>query len=132
MTKKIQDLAIKTAQAHKSDLPDDFLTTVRSKAYDAISDMDMFEQNDYYDRVFGGVSNDSVRETFSNMLRADDLEGEQFVVNRHTLKKGQFKLKTREGVKIYYSDTNEHTVQIDRMGGRVRIIIETDDVTEQF
>lgn len=132
MTKKIQNLAIKTAQAHKGDLPDEFLTTVRSKAYDAISDMDMFEQNDYYDRVFGGVSNDSVRETFSNMLRADDLEGEQFVVNRHTLKKGQFKLKTREGVKIYYSDSNEHTVQIDRMGGRVRIIIETDDVTEQF
>ena len=133
MTKRIQNLTIRTAQDHRVDLPDEITRRIRQRAYDTICQMDAFDSDQYFDRVFGGHGSDEIRNTFNAHLEKHDLDGEIFEFDNEAAERPRKrKYKTSEGVKIEYSDSADDTVDIDRdeERGKTRITITTNKLSE--
>lgn len=133
MTKRIQNLTIRTAQDHRVDLPDEITRRIRQKAYDTICQMDAFNSDQFFDMVFGAHGTDEIRSTFNTHLEKNDLDGEIFQFDNDAVDRPRKrKYKTSEGVKIEYSDSADDTVDIDRdeERGKTRITITTNKLSE--
>lgn len=133
MTKRIQDLTIRTAQDHRVDLPDEITRRIRQRAYDTICQMDAFDSDQYFNRVFGGHGSEEIRNTFNSHLEKHDLDGEIFEFDNEAAERpSKHKYKTSEGVKIEYSDSADDTVDINRdeERGKTRITITTNKLSE--
>lgn len=133
MTKRIQNLTIRTTQDHKVDLPDEITRRIRQRAYDTICQMDAFNSDQYFDMVFGAYGSDEIRSTFNSHLEKNDLDGEVFQFDNNAVERpSKRKYKTSEGVKIEYSESADDTVDIERdeVQGKTRIKITTTKLSE--
>ncbi|MEO9887672.1 MAG: nucleoid-associated protein [Balneola sp.] len=133
MTKRIQDLTIKTAQDHKVDLPNEITRRIRQRAYDTICQLDAFNSEQFFDMVFGAHGSEEIRSTFNSYLEKNDLDGEMFEFDNDAVEKPKNrKFKTSEGVKIEYSETADETVVIepDEVQNKTRITITTNKLLE--
>lgn len=115
MTSEIQNITIRTAQDHRNELPNSITSQIRRKSYDTIIQLDEFNSDQYFDIVFGPHVSDELKETFNQYLEKYDLDGEIFQFdNEAVVRPRKRKYKTREGVKIEYSEAADDTVEIDR------------------
>lgn len=136
MTETIWDVVKATSNKHVDELPREFTKEVQQRADEFIKSKDCFDGEAFYDQVFGPYANDSIRNTYKSCLQKEDLDNEQFYLDKEaavsTPKKR--KIKTAEGVTIYFDSSAASTVQLSygQNGEKDVIIIETAHIREEM
>lgn len=135
MTETLLDVVRNTSNKHLDELPRDFSREAQARADEFLQNGEQFDDNKFFTKVFGPDANDSVRSTYRHQLEKEDLANEQFYLDKEaaaTVKKR--KIKTAEGVTIYFGENAASTVQISygQNGDKDVIIIESSRIREEM
>lgn len=134
MTEIVQDAIIKTVQQHRDDLPREITSKIRTISYQAIQILDVFDSEQFFNKVFGIHGSEDIRNTFYTYLKKKDIEGESFRFDKNAVDfPKEKKYRTHEGVRLRYGVEAEHTVDINYGTGEkpTIITIKTSKLTEE-
>ncbi len=134
MTEKVNDAMIATTKLHKKELPRAITEKTRNVSFQVIQMMEIFDPEEYFNRVYGAYGNDKIRRTFNGQLKKNNIEAEKFKFDKKAIKPPkEKKYRTKEGVKLQYGKEAEHMVDI-RHGSNDNptvITIRTQQLTEE-
>lgn len=134
-SKILWDVVKNTTSKHLDDLPRDFSKDVQIRAEEFFENNDQFNPDRYFDTVFGPDAGDSVRNTYKHYLQKEDLENEQFYLDKEAASvPRKNKIKTAEGITIYYDQNSASSIQISygQDGEKDIIVIESKRVREEL
>ena len=134
MTEKVHEAILHTAHVHRNDLPNEVVSKIRSITFQAIQHLEVFDQEEFFDKVFGSHSSPKLVKTYENFLRKNNIESDSFKFVKNAIKPPkEKKYKTREGVRISYGNEAEETVKIEYgVGNKATVItIRTQQLTEE-
>lgn len=137
VTESLWNVVKNTSNKHIDELPKDFPRDIQQRTDEILKNKDNVNNEEFFDQVFGPYANDSIKSTYRSYLQKEDLENEQFYLDREAaavLMPKKRKIKTAEGVTIYFSEKSESTVQISygQNGEKDVIIIETARIREEM
>ncbi len=136
MTESLWEVVKNTSRKHIDELPPDFGMEVQQRTDQFLNNQDSFNDEKFYDQIFGPYANDSIRNTYRFCLKKGELENEEFFLDKQAaaIIGKKRKLKTSEGVTIYIDNKAASSVQISygRDGEKDVIIIETEKVREEL
>ncbi len=135
LTQSLWDVVKSTSKEHIDELPPDFAHQVQQRAGEFLQSRDNFDDEEFYQEVFGSFGNDSVRNTYKSCLQKADMENEQFYLDKEAAAAPRKrKIKTAEGVTIYFNERSASTVQISygQNGDKDVIVIESSKVREEI
>ena len=134
MTQSVHDVILKTTIKHKSDLPKEITGKIRSITFQAIQGLESFNDDEFFDKVFGSSGNQKIRHTYKNLLRKEGIEGDSFKFIKNAIKPPkERKFRTSEGVKITVGQEAENTITIEHglKNEQTIITIKTDKLIEE-
>jgi len=135
MTDALIDVVRNTSNKHSEELPREIAHDIQLRAGEILENGEQFDNEQFFTKVFGPDVSDDVRSTYHHYLQKEDIENEQFYLDREAasaVKKR--KIKTAEGVTIYISEKAASTVQISygQNGDKDVIMIESSKVREEL
>lgn len=131
MTKIVHDCAVQTVIKYFRELPSDITENTRSVAFQSIQEMTSFDQEEYFNAVFGAYGTPKIKRTFDSLLKRNNIEGDTFKFVKDAIKPPKTsKLRTKEGVRISYGEIAKKTVKIER-GKTTTITIKTEQLYEE-
>jgi hypothetical protein len=114
MTEIVHEVAIKTAVQHRNELPKELTAKIRSISYQAVQSLDIFNPQEFFDKIFGIHGNEKINKTFNTLLKKKNIEGELFKFQKTAIKPPkERKYRTQEGVRIQFGEEAKDTVQIE-------------------
>jgi hypothetical protein len=134
-SKALWDVIKNTTSRHLDELPRDFSKDVQTRTEEFFESNDKFNPDRYFDTVFGSDATDSVRNTYKHYLQKEDLENEQFYIDKEAASvPRKNKIRTAEGVTIYYDQNAASSIQISygQDGEKDIIVIESKRVREEL
>lgn len=134
-SKMLWDVVKSTSNKHLEELPRDFSRDAVERSDQFFENNEQFNPDQYFDTVFGPQANDSIRNTYKHYIQKEDLENEQFCLDKESASvPRKYKVKTAEGVTIYYDQKAASSVQISygKDGDKDVIIIESKRVREEL
>jgi hypothetical protein len=134
MTEKVHEAIIHTALVHRNELPNEITSKLRSVSFQAIQNLEVFNQEEFFDKVFGAHSTPKLIKTYETFLKKNSIDGDSFKFVKNAIKPPkEIKYKTQEGVRISYGETGQKTVEINHgVGNKPTIItIKTQHLTEE-
>ncbi len=135
MTETLLDVVKNTSNKHLDELPPEFTREVQNRAEELLQNGDRFDNEQFFTKVFGPDVDDSVRNTYKHYIEKEDLENEQFYLDKEAASvPRKRKVKTAEGVTIYFGEKAASTVQISygQNGDKDVIIIESSRAREEL
>ena len=134
MTKTLLDVVKSTSSKHLDELPRDFSKEAQARTDEFLQSRDQFDDEEFFTQVFGSHANDSIRSTYKHRLEEEDLANEQFYLDKEAAAKStKRKIKTAEGVTIYYGEKAGSTIKVSygQNGEKDVIIIESARIQEE-
>lgn len=134
MTEKVHEAIIHTALAHRDELPNEVASKIRSISFQAIQSLEIFDQGEFFDKVFGANSTPKLVKTYEAFLKKNNIGGDSFKFVKNAIKPPkEIKYRTQEGVRIRFGKESEETVKIDYgVGNKSTVItIKTQHLTEE-
>lgn len=134
MTESVHKAALKTTTKHRNDLPKEITGKIRSITFQAIQDLETFNEDEFFDKVFGSHGNPKIRHTYNTFLKQEGIQGDTFRFIKNAIKPPkERKYRTSEGVKITVGQEAEDTITIEQGRGNepTIITIKTDKLTEE-
>ncbi|MFP4681254.1 MAG: nucleoid-associated protein [Chitinispirillaceae bacterium] len=135
LTDSLWSVVKNTSKEHLEELPPDFAHEVKQRTGDFLQNRENFDDDQFFDEVFGPYANDQVRNTYKSCLQKADMENEQFCLDREAASvPRKRKIKTAEGVTIYFNEKSASSVQISygQDGEKDVIIIESERIREEL
>jgi len=135
LTETIWDVVKNTSKAHLEELPPEFTKEVTERTDEFLQNNDHFDNDRFFDQVFGPYANDSIRNTYRTCLKKEDIEDEQFYLDKEASPgPKKRKIKTAEGITLYVDERAAGTIQISygQNGEKDVIIIESSRVREEI
>ncbi|MFW5813686.1 MAG: nucleoid-associated protein [Fibrobacterota bacterium] len=135
LTDSLWDVVKSTSKEHLEELPPDFAHEVKQRTGEFLQNRENFDDDQFFEEVFGPYANDSVRNTYKSCLQKADIENEQFYLDKESASvPKKRKIKTAEGVTVYFNERSASTVQISygQDGEKDVIIIESSRIREEL
>lgn len=135
MTEALIDVVRNTSHKHAEELPRDFAADIQVRAGEFFEQDAPFDNDQFFDKVFGPDVSEDVKSTYRHYLQKEDLANEQFYLDREAASNvKRRKIKTAEGITIYVSDKGASTLQISygQNGDKDVIVIESAKVREEL
>lgn len=136
MTEDLWDVVKSTSNKHLDELPREFPKEVQLRTDEFMKSKDSFDGEEFFDQVFGPYANDSIRNTYRSCLQKQELENEQFSLDKEAAASvpKKRKIRTAEGITIYFDEKAASTIQLSygQNGEKDVIIIETARIREEI
>jgi hypothetical protein len=134
-TETLLDVVRNTSNQHLDDFPPDFTREVQSRADEFLQNGEQFDNEEFFTKVFGPDVNDSVRNTYKHYIQKEDLENEQFYLDKDAASvPKKRKIRTAEGLTIYFNEKSASSIKISygQNGEKDMIVIESMKVREEM
>jgi hypothetical protein len=134
LTETLLSVVKNTSNKHLDELPPEFTKDVHERTGEFLREKESFDNEEFFDQVFGPYANDSIRNTYRNCLKKEDIENDQFYLDKEAgSAPRKRKIRTAEGVTIYIDERASSTVQISygQNGEKDVIIIESSKAREE-
>lgn len=137
LTERLQSALVKTAEAHREDMPEDRARSIRRTVRESLARLDGFDEERFpavVADVFGAQEPDSpIVQTFRDQLSRSGIGTESFEIDRDAFPDNpKRRVKTVEGIEITFPDDQRGNVDISADGRRITIttqgIEENDDI----
>ncbi len=135
-TQSLWEVVKNTSKKHIDELPREFSKEVQQRTDQFLRNQDSFDDEEFFEQVFGPYANDSIRNTYRSCLKRGELENEQFFLDKQAASavSRKRKIKTSEGITIYFDEQAASTIQLSygQNGEKDVIIIETERIREEL